>query len=364
MRVKYNYLDKEFKNITPILNEWKKLITTSDFTLGKYVKSFEKKISKYLGVKYCVSVNNGTDALILCLKALGIKKGDEVITANNTFYATVGAIIAVGATPVLVDSDDRFQICIKEIKKKITKKTKAIIPVHWGGGSPEMKEVLKISKKFKINIIEDACMGIGSKVGKKFAGSFGKVNAISMHPLKSLNVMGDGGAVLTNDKRIYDWLKIYRNHGMKNRNQIIIWGENKRMQPLQCIVAIEGLKKLKKVIKKRNQNAKYLDKHLSRIGDYISLPQRIKNHEENFSLYMGLFSRRDELLRYLKLNKVDATIHYPIPLNLQKASKPLGYTKGQFPNSEYQARKLLTLPVHQYLKKNHLDYMVKLINKF
>jgi aminotransferase EvaB len=364
MKVEYNYLDKEFKNLFLIEEKWKNLIKTSDFTLGKYVKIFEEKICNYLGAKYCISVNNGTDALILCLKALGIKNGDEVITVCNTFYATVGAIVAVGATPVFVDSDDRFQISTKQIQKKITKKTKAIIPVHWAGGSPEIQKILKIAKIYNIHVIEDACMGIGSKVGNKFAGTFGKVNAVSMHPLKSLNVMGDGGAVLTNNKKIFEWLKIYRNHGMINRNEIVLWGENKRMQPLQCIVAIEGLKKLKSVIKKRNKNADFLDKHLLKIKGRIILPKRIKKNVENFSLYLGLFDKRDQLLKYLVSKGVDAKIHYPIPLHLQKASRLLGYRKGEFPNAEFQAKKLMTLPVHQYLNNNQLNFMIKLIERF
>jgi aminotransferase EvaB len=364
MKVEYNYLDKEFKNLFLIEKKWKNLIKTSDFTLGKYVKKFEEKICNYLGVKYCISVNNGTDALILCLKALGIKNGDEVITVCNTFYATAGAIVAVGATPVFVDSDDRFQLSIKQIEKKITKKTKAIIPVHWAGGSPEIEKVLKIAKKYNIQVIEDACMGIGSKLGNKFAGTFGKVNAISMHPLKSLNVMGDGGAVLTNDKKLFKWLKIYRNHGMINRNEIVLWGENKRMQPLQCIVATEGLKKLKNVIKKRNKNAAYLDKYLSEIGSRVTLPKRIEKNIENYSLYMGLFDKRDELLKYLVSKNIEAKIHYPIPLHLQKASMHLKYRKGDFPNAELQAKKLMTLPVHQYLNTKQLNYMIKLIKRF
>lgn len=257
----YNYLPYEFKDNKKIFSDWKKLIKSTDFTIGKYVDEFEKTFRNYIGAKYCISTNNGTDALILCLKSLGINKGDEVITVCNSFYATVGAIVAVGATPVFVDSDSRFQIDYNKIEKAISKKTKVIMPVHWGGASPNMKKILKIAKKYNIKIIEDACMGIGARVNNKSPGTFGIVNAFSMHPLKSLNVMGDGGMVCTNNKKLYEWMMKYRNHGMINRDQIDFWGVNMRLQPLQAIVAINQLKNLNKVIKNRNQL--YFSQHIS-----------------------------------------------------------------------------------------------------
>ena len=149
MKISYNYLPMQFKNPSKIINQWKKLIKTSDFTLGKFIINFEKKFAKFIGAKYVISTNNGTDALILCLKSIGVTKGDEVITVSNTFYATVGAIVACGAKPILVDCDDRYQINISEIKKKITKKTKVIMPVHWGGASPNMNEIMSFAKKKK-----------------------------------------------------------------------------------------------------------------------------------------------------------------------------------------------------------------------
>jgi aminotransferase EvaB len=173
MLVPYNYLPYEFADTSQIFKDWKKLIKTTDFTLGQYVEKFEKKFAKYVNAKHCISTNNGTDALILALKSLNIKKGDEVITVCNTFYATVGAIVACGAKPVFVDSDDRFQIDISKIKLSITKKTKVIIPVHWGGASPEMQDIMNLAKINNIHVIEDACMGIGAKINNKSPGTYG-----------------------------------------------------------------------------------------------------------------------------------------------------------------------------------------------
>ena len=363
MKIPYNYLPMEFKDNKEIFKHWKKLIKSTDFTLGKYMIDFENKFKKFVNAKYCIATNNGTDALILSLKSLGIGRGDEVITVTNTFYATVGAIVAVGAKPVLCDSDDRFQIDVTKIEKLITRKTKAIVPVHWGGASPEMSKIVNISKKYNLLIVEDACMGIGAKVNGKSPGTFGHVGAFSMHPLKSLNVMGDGGAVVTNNKKLYEWMKKYRNHGMINRNENVIWGVNYRMQPLQAIVAIHGLTKIQNVIKSRNQNAKFYDLQLKELKEYVKIPHRPKGYIETFALYMIECKNRDKLLSFLIKNKIEAKVHYPKPLHKQKAYQE-NYKKVNLPVSEKQSKNLITLPVHQFLGKKQLTFVIKTIKKF
>lgn len=363
MKVPYNYLPFEFNQNHSIYAEWKKLIKSSDFTLGKYVKKFEDKFATYTRSKFCVSTNNGTDALILSLKALNVGAGDEVISVSNSFYATTGAIVAVGANPVLVDCDERYQINIDEVEKKITKKTKVILPVHWAGASPDMLRLVKIARKYKIYIVEDACMGIGGKVNNKHPGTFGNIGAFSMHPLKSLNVMGDGGMIVTNDRKIYQWILKYRNHGMIDRDNIDIWGVNYRLQPLQAIVAINRLKDLDSVIRIRNNNAQYLDRKLLTIYPNIKIPKRIDGYLETFSLYMLLARDRNKLLKELINKGIEAKVHYPIPLHKQKAYLRR-FKKIKLPVSESQSKKLITLPIHQFLKKNQLDYMVKIIKNF
>mgnify|MGYP001218352028 FL=1 len=364
MKISYNYLPMQFKNPSKIISRWKELIKTSDFTLGKFIINFEKKFAKFIGAKYVISTNNGTDALILCLKSIGVTKGDEVITVSNTFYATVGAIVACGAKPILVDCDDRYQINISEIKKKITKKTKVIMPVHWGGASPNMNEIISFAKKKNLHVVEDACMGIGAKINGKSPGTFGIINAFSMHPLKSLNVMGDGGMVATNSKKIYEWAKKFRNHGMIDRDHIDFWGVNIRLQPLQAIVALDGLKKLNKVIKKRNENAKTMDRLLSNLKPNVILPFRPRGYRETFALYMCLVKNRDKLLTHLIKNKIEAKIHYPIPLNKQKAAKNLNLNQKNYRNVNIQAKKIITLPIHQYLSKKHITYIADKITEF
>jgi dTDP-3-amino-2,3,6-trideoxy-4-keto-D-glucose/dTDP-3-amino-3,4,6-trideoxy-alpha-D-glucose/dTDP-2,6-dideoxy-D-kanosamine transaminase len=363
-KVIYNYLPYEFKKNNLIFNNWKKLIKSTDFTLGKYVSIFEKNFAKFCKAKYCISTNNGTDALIIALKSLGIKQNDEVITVTNSFYATTGAIVAIGAKPVFVDCDDRYQIDINKIEKNITKKTKAILPVHWAGASPDMKKILSIAKKHKLFVVEDACMGIGGKIFDKTPGTLGDIGCYSMHPLKTLNVMGDGGAILTNNKKIFDWIIKFRNHGMIDRNNILFWGVNARMQPLQAIVANAGLKKINQIIKKRNNNAKLLDVLLKQLSPNVVLPPRRKFNLETYSLYMILCRKRDKLEKFLIKNGVEVKIHYPIPLHLQKASRIFKYKKGDFPVSEYQAKHLLTIPVHQFINREQIHYIINKIKEF
>ena len=363
MKVPFNYLNHQFSDKKKYFREWSKLINTSEFTLGPYIIKFEKLFAKYIGIKHCISTNNGTDALILSLKSLGVKNGDEVITVCNSFYASAGAIDACGAKVVFVDSDERYQIDVDKIEKAITKKTKVIMPVHWAGASPNMPQIISIAKKYKIKVIEDACMGIGAKVLNKSPGTFGDVNAFSMHPLKSLNVMGDGGMIGTNNDKIANWLRKYRNHGMINRDTLSMWGVNVRMQPLQAVVAEIQLKNVDKIIKKRIINANFLDKELSK-NKNIKIPLRVKGYRETFALYMANFKKRDKLKKYLIKNKIEVKIHYPKPLHLQKPSKKAGFKKGNFPVAESQAKELLTLPVHQYLNMDQLKYMVKKIEDF
>lgn len=364
MRVPYNYLPMQFADTTAIFRDWKSLILSTEFTLGPVMEAFERKFSDYIGVKHCIATNNGTDALILAYRSLGIGSGDEVITVCNTFYATVGAIVAVGAKPVFVDCDDRYQIDAEKIEEAITKQTKAIVPVHWGGASPNMSLILNLAEHYNLPIIEDACMGIGGVVDSRSPGSFGRVSAVSMHPLKSLNVMGDGGMVVTDDDDLARWMLKYRNHGMVDRNHIEFWGVNMRLQPLQAVVASHGLDDLSRVIAKRNQNATYLDNLLRPLAPQVKLPKRLANNIETFALYMLLVERRDELLLFLTDHEIEAKIHYPLPLHLQQAAIGLGYREGSFPVAEHQAHHIITLPIHQFIEREQLDFMANVIQTF
>ena len=284
LKINHNYLSSQFSDYKKILKKISKIVQSNDFTLGKEVDIFEKNIKKLINAKNIVAVGSGTDAIYLSLKCLGIKEGDEVITTPFTFYATIGAIVTSGAKPVFADINYDYNISPIEIEKKISKKTKAIIPVHWAGKICNMREISKISKKYSIPIIEDACHAILAKRYNKFAGNFGDMGCFSLHPLKNLNAWGDGGYIAVKNYKNYKKLSLMRNHGLINRNKNLFFGYNSRLDTIQAVVANHLLKKLKNITKKRIANAKYLDLKLKKIKD-IELINRDKDSTEVFHLY-------------------------------------------------------------------------------
>jgi dTDP-4-amino-4,6-dideoxygalactose transaminase len=364
MRVKYAYLDEQFANVDEYFEDIRELVASCEYTLGPYVEAFEQKFANYIGVKHAIGTNTGTDALIVAFKAAGIKPGDEVITVPNTFIATVGAIVAVGARPVFVDCDERYQIDVNKIEAAITPRTRAIVPVHWGGCSPDVEAVLDIAHRHRLMVIEDACPAVGAHVNGRFAGTFGNVNAFSMHPLKPLNVWGDGGIVVTDNDDTAEWIRLYHNHGLKDRDHVEFWGVNKRLQPIQAVVASRELDRIEDIVETRVRNARQLDEGLSNLEGVVRIPRRPKNSREVYQLYLVSVERRDELLDYLVSKEIECKIHYPIPLHLQKSAAGLGYKKGDFPICERQAEEIITIPAHQYVTSEQIDYVIEEIHSF
>ena len=363
MKVKYVELTKQ-ATVPEILKDIKELLLkTGDFTLGKQVRIFEERFAKLCHTKYAVGVNSGTDALFLSLKAVGIGPQDEVITVPNTFIATVGAIVATGARPVFVDVQDDYNINPDLIEKAITPRTKAIIPVHLTGNPADMPKIIDIAKKRNLFVIEDAAQAISASIDGKPVGSFGITGCFSMHPLKNLNVWGDGGVITTNSDEIYKKLILLRNHGLKTRDEVEIFGYNSRLDTLQAIVANRLMNVLDKITNKRIENAKKYDEAFSKIPE-IKVPPRKKNVKQVYHTYVIQVEKRDQLIKYLEENGIEAKIHYPIPVHLQNAAKYLGYKEGDFPVCEEQTKKIITLPVHQHLSDEQLEYVIKTVKQF
>ena len=363
LNIKHNYLSEQFSDYKKILKEIGRVVRNNDFTLGSKVDEFEKKLSKKLKNKYVVSLGSGTDALMLSLKALGVKEGDEVITTPFTFYATIGAIVTCGAIPKFVDVKKDYNINENLIEKAITKKTKAILPVHWAGRVCEMKKIINISKKYNIPIVEDACHAILAKNQNKLAGSFGSFGCFSLHPLKNLNVWGDGGFVLCSNKNLYKKIKLLRNHGLINRNKNLVFGYNSRLDTIQAVVAVNALKKLGNITSSRIKNAKFLDKVFLK-NNKIILLERKKSLKEVFHLYHLRFEDkklRDKILKKLIEKGIDAKIHYPTSMHLQPAAKAYGYKKGDFPVAEMLSNTSISLPVHEFISNKDLKFMSKTI---
>jgi dTDP-4-amino-4,6-dideoxygalactose transaminase len=364
MHVKYSYLEQQFAEVDAHFADLRKLVASGEFTLGPFVEEFEKKFAAYIGVKHAIGTNTGTGALTLALKAAGVKPGSEVITVANTFIATVGAIVAAGARPVFVDCDERYQIDVSKIEAAITPETTAILPVHWAGCPPELEKILEIANRHAIPVVEDACPAVGAKIDGKFAGTFGKVNAFSMHPLKPLNVWGDGGIVVTNDDKLAEFLRLYRNHGLVDRDHVEIWGVNERLQPFQAVVGARVLDTVEGLVEARIRNAKLFDAGLKGLESFIRPPSRPVGYREVYQLYLVTAVRRNELLAFLISRGIEAKVHYPIPIHLQNAARGLGYKRGDFPVCERQSDEIITLPAHQHITEEEIAYTIEKIRDF
>ena len=297
------------------------------------------------------------------MKALGVSYGDEVITASNTFVATIGAIQELGAKPVLVDCDDTFCMNIKQLEEKINKKTKAIVPVHFTGYMTDMVKLNKISKKFKIPVVEDACQSILGSINKKKAGTWGEFGAFSLHPLKNINVWSDGGVITTNNKKHYEHLLLLRNHGLIDRDTVKIPGFNSRLDTFQAIVGNWLLPKAHSIANQRIKNAKFFDKKFKDIKE-IKIPPRPKNFKIVYHLYIVFAKKRDKLLKYCLSKGIEAKVHYPKPMYLQESLKKLNYKKGDFPVTDYHAKNIITFPCDQHLNISQINFIVKTVKNF
>tara|TARA_Y100000031_G_scaffold155706_1_gene207313 strand:- start:687 stop:1832 length:1146 start_codon:yes stop_codon:yes gene_type:complete len=364
LKINHSYLIEQFSDYSKIFKEIEKVVKKGDYTLGKKVDECEKSFAKKTGAKFAISVGNGTDALFLSLKALNISKGDEVITTPYTFIATIGSIATSGAKPVFVDVKDDYNIDEKKIEPAITKKTKAIMPVHWSGRPCEMQKIKSIANKYNLKIIQDTCHGIESRYKKKHLIDYGDVCTYSMHPLKNLNIWGDGGFIITQNEKLAKKLLLLRNHGLVDRNKCEIFGFNSRLDTIQAVVANYKMRnKLKNITSKRIRNALLFDK-LLKFNKNVRLVKRLSHLKEVFHLYQINVKRRDELQKFLIKNSIDAKVHYPIPIHLQPAAKYLKYKRGDFPMAEKMANTSLSLPVHEFINEKHIKFVVDLIDRF
>tara|TARA_B100000886_G_scaffold166293_1_gene113605 strand:- start:11215 stop:12315 length:1101 start_codon:yes stop_codon:yes gene_type:complete len=364
MKIPYVNISKQY------LIERKELLSEIDGTLssgnwigGDQVQKFEEKISKLCKVKYCVALNSGTDALTLGLHLLGVRKGDEVITPPNSFIASTAVIMHLGAKPIFVDVKNDQNINENEIEKKITKKTKAIMPVHLTGRMCSMDKIMSISKKHKIPVIEDGAQSILSKYKDKMSGSWGDIGCFSTHPLKNLNASGDGGFLTTNNKKTYNVIKNLRSHGMEdNRNNVKSFGYVSRMDAIQATILNFRIKRLKSVITKRRKNVNTYLENLN--FNNIYFPNEKKNEFNTYHTFVIQVDKRDKLKKYLEKNGVGSAIHYPVPIHLQDCSKNLGQKKNSYPITENQSKRIISLPINQFLKEKEIIYISNLINKF
>lgn len=363
MEVKYLDLPRQFKD-EGLWEAIRKQLERSQFILGDEVGRFESNFAELCQTSFAVGVNSGADALFLALKALGIGPGDEVITAPNSFIATAGAIVATGAKPVFVDVGADYNIDVHLIEPAITSKTKAILPVHLTGNPADMPRILEIARQYHLYVVEDAAQAVAASIQGQVVGSFGDAGCFSLHPLKNLNVCGDGGVLTTNSQDIYEKVKLLRNHGLKNRNEIEFFGYNSRLDTLQATIANRVLQNLVAVTQIRRSHAQLYGSVLGELNEFVILPPRRKDVQQVFHTYVIQVKRRAELMQYLQEHGVETKIHYPLPIHLQKPCRAMGYKRGDFPVCEQQADSIVSLPVHQYLTEEQILYVAEMIRKF
>jgi aminotransferase EvaB len=362
-KVRYSYLPQQFADPSEILEELKRFVPTGDFTLGKPVGEFERRFAELIGTKHAIGVGSGTDSLKLSLKAVGVGHGDEVITTANTFIATVGAINETGARPVFVDCDDTFCMNVDQVEAAITPKTKALMPVHLTGYMTDMRKLMPIAQKHGLPVVEDACQGILADIGGKRAGTFGAAGGFSLHPLKNLNVWADGGVIVTNDDAVADRLRLLRNHGLRNRDEIEILGYNSRLDSVQAIVGNWLIRQVHDITDKRIANAAYYDAALGKIAQ-IKLPPRPAGFRRVFHIYIVFAQDRDALFEHCVKNGVEAKVHYPIPLYLQKGLAHYGHKAGDFPVTDRHAREIISFPCDQHLERDQLNHVIETVAAF
>ncbi len=341
------------------------VIKNGRFILDQEVKCFEKEFAAYQKMKYCVTVGNGHDAILISLKVLGIGRGDEVLVPSHTCHATWLAIVNAGAKPVPVEVDpSTYNINPSLIENAITKKTKAILPVHLYGHPCAMDKIMVIAKKHKLFVVEDNAQAHGAEFKNKLTGSWGQCNATSFYPTKNLGALGDGGAIVTNDKKLFQFARSFSNYGSERKDVQSMLGINSRMDELQAAVLRIKLKRLNEWNQERRKSANKYFYSLKNVGDIQLPPEENKITKSAYHQFVIQTKYRDKLKKYLDQKGIETAIHYPIPIHLQKAYAHLGYKKGSFPVAERLSKSVLSLPIFVGLREPEIDAICAVIKNF
>lgn len=344
-----------------ILNAIDQTLKSGQYILGEQVDAFEKSFAKICGVKHAISVANGTESLVMAMKVLGIGPDDEVITAPNSWISSASSIVLAGAKPVFVDVREDQNMDPRLLEKAITKKTKAIMPVHLTGKMAEMNAIMEIAQRHGLYVIEDAAQAVGASYHGKMAGAIGNIGSFSLHPLKNLNGAGDGGILTTNDDTLATELRLVRNHGIVSREDIAKWGFNSRLDSIQAAILNVRMKYLDQVTERRRRNASIYRRKLSHL---TVCPVDADGCFDVYHLFVIQTDRRDDLKNYLTQEGIGTAIHYPNPIHLYRAASELNYKKDSFPVCENQAKRILSLPVHQNLSEEQVHFVADKICYF
>ncbi len=332
------------------------------YILGKEVSSFEDEFAKYLGAKYCVGLASGLDALWISFRALGIGEGDEVIVSGNAYIACVMGISMNGATPVFVEPDEYANIDANKIEEKITDKTKAILAVHLYGQSCDMTKIMELAKKYNLKVVEDCAQSHGTKWNGKTCGTIGDIGCFSFYPTKGLGAFGDAGLISTNDEKLADYIRMFRNYGSKVHYQNEVVGANSRLDELQAGLLRVKLTYLDELNEER---CKIAERYNTKINNPLITVLKTRPGSTNTWHQYEIYSpKRDELIKYLKERGIGSIIHYPIPPHLSNAYAYLGHHEGDYPITERYANTVLSLPMYNGYTEEEQDYVIKCLNEF
>jgi len=365
MTVPFLDLKKQYLDLKPALDKaWENVINDSAFIKGKYVQRFENEFAHEMGARHCIGVANGTDAIYIVLKMLGIGPGTEVITVANTWISTSEAISQTGAQPVFVDMEpDYYCIDVHKIEAKITARTKAIIAVHLYGQSADMARLLDICEKHDLFLVEDCAQSHFTRYKDKHVGNFGIASTFSFYPGKNLGAYGDAGAIVTNNEELAKKMRMYANHGSLVKHQHQMEGVNSRLDGLQAAILSVKLPKIHTWNQKRNTNAELYTALLSSVKE-ITVPAVRPLTWHTFHLYVIRAKKRDELKVFLAQKHIETQIHYPKPLPLLEPYLYLDPKAGDFPVAGRYMHEILSLPMHPDLEKNQIEYVVSAIKAF
>ena len=347
----------------PIREAVSRILETGGFILGEEVEAFEREYSSFIGVKHAVGVGSGLDALVLAMKALGIGKGDEVMLPASTFIGTPMGVMAAGARPVLVDVDpDRYTLDPDRAAKAVTKKTRAIIPVHLYGQSADMTALRELATRKGLAIVEDACQAHGAALNGVRCGAMSDAGCFSFFPTKNLGGLGDGGIVVTDRDEVADQVRLLRSYGERRKGEYVVAGVNSRLDALQASVLRVKLRHLTRWNEARRRHAAHYAQALS--GVPVVTPREASGATHVYYAFVIRAPRRDELLRHLEGMGISCAVHYPIPVHLQEAFAGLGYAPGSFPVAERLAGEILTLPMYPEMADSDVDRVCEAISTF
>lgn len=354
VRVPFDALERQYSMISAEINlAIKDVLSSGRYILGENVAKFEEEFARYCGTRYAVGISSGTAALHLALLACGVGQGDEVITAANTYIATIFAISYIGAQPVPVDIDpESYTLDIAQVEKAITKRTRAIIPVPLYGQCADMGPIVELAKNYRLKVIEDAAQAHGAEYKVRKAGSLGDLGCFSFYPSKNLGGCGDGGVVVTNDEEIYEKLRIYRYMGQPKQHPHLVIGYQERLDELQAAILRIKLRHLDRWNEQQRKWAALYDKLL--VDTPVVRPKEQPYGRHVYHLYVIRVKRHDAVKARLAETGIETQIHYPTPAHLQPAYADLGYAKGSFPITERYSEEILSLPLYPELKEEEV----------